>query len=102
LVAAKNERPVQMLYLMHSYTSAVSRTTEIVISQCMCRVPRAETLGRRYASPPPIEMPKLMACGPSAASMPASVSGNGFGTGFRVRVSGARSATVVVAIEPPS
>jgi hypothetical protein len=30
LVAAKNERPVQTLYLMHSSTSAVSRTTEMV------------------------------------------------------------------------
>src|SRR5678816_1165657 len=67
-VAAKNERPVQTLYLMHSYTSAVSRMTEIVISQCMCSVPRAETFGSRYASPPPIEMPKLIAWGPSAAS----------------------------------
>ena len=99
-VAAKKERPVQTLYLMHSYTSAVSRTTEIVISQCMCSVPRAEMFGSRYASPPPIEIPKLIACGPSAASIPASVSGNGFGTRLTARGGAAGPVTTVAAMAP--
>src|SRR4030095_1679409 len=34
-VAAKNDRPVFMLYLMHSYTSAASSTTEMTITQSM-------------------------------------------------------------------
>ena len=59
----------------------------MVMSQCMPSVPRAETFGSRYASPPPMEMPKLMACGPSAASMPASVRGNGSGTLWILRSS---------------
>src|SRR5688572_12310164 len=66
-VPAKNDRPVQQLYLIHSYTSAVSTMTEMTISQCQPSAPRAATFGSRYASPPPIEMPKLIAWGPTAA-----------------------------------
>ena len=47
IVAAKKDRPVFMLYLMHSYTRAASSTTETTISQCMWKVPRAPMLGRR-------------------------------------------------------
>ena len=46
-VAAKNDRPVFMLYLMHSYTSAASSTTDTIISQCMWNVPRAPIFGSR-------------------------------------------------------
>src|SRR5512145_1361184 len=46
-------------------------------------------------------MPKLMACGPTAASIPASVSGRGSGTAWTGRVSTARGSTTVAAIEPP-
>ena len=100
-MAAKNDRPVFMLYLMHSYTSAASSTTDTSITQCMWNVPRAPMFGSRYASPPPTEMPKLIAWGPSMAIIPAMVSGKGSGTLCVGRVSDAAtwSATVVVAIE---
>ncbi len=76
----KKERPVTMLYLMHSYTTTVSRTVEMVMSQNRRAPPSEAILGISIVSPPPTEMPKLIACGPKAASKPANVKGYGFGT----------------------
>src|SRR5689334_1267336 len=79
-VIVKNDRPVTRLYLTHSITSTVSTIVDTVMIQNKLTAPWAARLGISIVSPPPTEMPKLMAWGPSAASSPAMVRGYGSGT----------------------
>src|SRR4030095_2916695 len=79
-VIVKNERPVTRLYFTHSITRTVSTIVEIVMIQNRLTAPWAARFGISIVSPPPTEIPKLMAIGPKAAIRPAIVSGYGSGS----------------------
>src|SRR6476620_12006885 len=74
-VMVKNERPVTRLYFTHSMTITVSTIVDTVMIQNRLTAPWAARLGINIVSPPPTEMPKLMAWGPRAAMSPAIVRG---------------------------